>query len=47
MASDWTDEDSRAIAEKIIKRAEISKVFPLSPYQEFDGSFAIFLFWIK
>jgi hypothetical protein len=26
MASGWTDEDSRAAAEKIIKRAEISKV---------------------
>ena len=26
MASGWTDEDSRIAAEKIIKRAEISKV---------------------
>ena len=38
MASGWTDEDSRAAAEKIIKRAEISKVILLSrKKQSVDG----------
>jgi hypothetical protein len=38
MASGWTDEDSRVAAEKIIKRAEISKVeFPIL---QVGGSFA-------
>ena len=32
MASSWTDEDSRVAAEKIIKRAEISKVLPLNTH---------------
>ena len=35
MASDWTDEDSRAAAERIIKRAEISKVLSTVPVPKF------------
>jgi hypothetical protein len=42
MASGWTDEDSRAAAEKIIKRAEISKVMTF--LSRFEESFIIFQF---
>jgi len=37
MASSWTEEDSRVAAEKIIKRAEISKVIQI-PCDYFDES---------
>jgi hypothetical protein len=48
MASGWTDEDSRVAAEKIIKRAEISKV-PLSPWQDGVASseFGSRVSWIR